>query len=66
MLLVQCNILVVLAQMRKTRTLTELIVEAEDVISNPVKNMKVSTAQSSFRYDVNKKFLCTRLYFKYM
>ncbi|KAA8581574.1 hypothetical protein FQN60_003155 [Etheostoma spectabile] len=27
--------------MRKIRTLTELIVEAEDVISNPVKNMKM-------------------------
>ncbi|XP_034717060.1 nucleolar transcription factor 1-like [Etheostoma cragini] len=31
----------ILQKMRKTRTLTELIVEAEDVISNPVKNMKM-------------------------
>ncbi|TDG98064.1 hypothetical protein EPR50_G00214090 [Perca flavescens] len=31
----------ILQKMRKTRTLTELIVEAEDVISNPVKNMKI-------------------------
>lgn len=34
--------------MRKIRTLTELIDEAEDVIANPVRNIKVSKALSSF------------------
>lgn len=33
--------------MRKIRTLTEIIVEAEDVISNPAQNIKVSTAELS-------------------
>lgn len=65
MLLVKCTFFLVLFQMRKIRTLTELIVEAEDVVSNPTLNKKVSAAQSSLRWlVVNVKLGGARQYFK--
>ncbi len=54
MVSVKCDVLV-LPQMRKTRTLTELIVEAKREFAVPVKKKVVSTACRSFT--LKKMFL---------
>lgn len=55
----------VVPQVRKSRSLTELIVEAEDIISDPSHNMKVSAAHlSHIHIKVIFKYVNHCIYFK--